>query len=216
MKIIILGGVGTAVSIAEQIIDARNNYNSNVEFLGFAVDDPELGKDINGYPVLCKTREVMLKYRQKDVKIIFSLYKPEMMKERIILREDLNIPQIRFATFIHPSVFIAGSIKLGYGDVILSNTTINHKVVIGNFNIINSNIVIEHETCLGNSNFIAASTCIGSKVKIGSGNFIGMNSTLRENVELADYVYIGMGSNVLKDCPASGIYFGNPCRLMKR
>jgi sugar O-acyltransferase (sialic acid O-acetyltransferase NeuD family) len=215
MKIIILGGVGTAVNIAEQIIDANKNYNSGIEFLGYAIDDSTLGEIINGYPVLCKTTEVSQRYKSDEIKFIFSLYKPEMMKGRIKLREDLNIPENRFATFIHPSVFIAESTKIGNGNVILSNSTIQQKVTIGNYNIINSNVVIEHETNIGDSNFIAASACVGSKVIIGNGNFLGLNSTVKEEIELADYIFIGMGSNVLKTCITPGIYYGNPCKKVK-
>lgn len=215
MKIVIIGATGTAVNIAEQIIDAEKNYDSGIEFLGFAIDDPTLGKIINGYPVLCKTKEVRWKFKQKDVGIIYSLYKPGIMPERIKLRKDFNIPINRFATFIHPSVFIARSAKIGKGNVILSNSTILQGVFIGNFNIINSNVVIEHETVIGDSNFVSASVCIGSKVKIGNGNFLGMNSTFREKINLTENIYIGMGSNVLKDCIISGMYYGNPCKMVE-
>jgi sugar O-acyltransferase (sialic acid O-acetyltransferase NeuD family) len=215
MKIIVIGGVGTAVNIAEQIIDAEKRYNSGNELLGFAVDDPAPGENINGYPVLCKPKEINRKFNQKDIRFIYSLYKPEVMEERIMLREGLAIPMNRYATFIHPSVFIAQSVKVGTGNVILSNSTIQQNVCIGNFNILNSNVVVEHETSIGDSNFISASVCIGSKVKIGKGNFIGLNSTLREESELADYIYIGMGSNVLKKYSLPGIYYGNPCRPPK-
>jgi sugar O-acyltransferase (sialic acid O-acetyltransferase NeuD family) len=215
MKILVIGGSGTAVNIAEQIVDSGENYNSGLEFLGFAVDNSVPGTLINGYPILCKIKEVSRKYYQEDVRIIFSLFKPDVMKERINLFKTLCIPNNRFATFIHPSVYLSNSTLMGVGNVVLSNSTIQHKVRIGNFNIINSNVVIEHETNIGNSNFIAASVCIGSKVKIGEGNFIGLNSTLREESELADYIYIGMGSNVLKRCLTPGVYYGNPCKQIK-
>ena len=215
MKIIVIGGSGTALNIAEQIIDADKNYNSGIEFLGFAVDDPALGEIINGFPVLSRTNEVCRKYNHEDIRFIFSLFKPEIMKERIKLRKDLCIPENRFVTFIHPSVFIAQSAKIGKGNVILSNSTIQQKVLIGNFNIINSNVVIEHDTIIGDSNFISASVCIGSKVIIRNGNFLGLNSTYKEGSELVDYIYIGMGSNVLSRCLTPGIYYGNPCRKVK-
>jgi acetyltransferase EpsM len=215
MKILVIGGSGTAVNIAEQIIDSDKNYSSGIEFIGFAFDFPVQGNLINGYPVLCKTTEVCKKYPQDEVRFVFSLYKPEIMKDRIKLRKELAIPANRYATFVHPSVYLASSAKTGIGNVVLSHSTIQQNVIIGNYNIINSNVVIEHETIIGDSNLISAAGCIGSKVKIGDGNFIGLNSTIREECKLSDYTFIGMGSNVLTNCLKPGIYYGNPCKQIK-
>lgn len=215
MKILVIGGSGTAINIAEQIIDSNKNYNSGIEFIGFAFDSPVPGNRINGYPVLCKTTELIEKYPQNEVMFVFSLYKPETMKDRIILRKELAIPENRFANFIHPSVFLAASVKIGIGNVVLSHSTIQQNVIIGNYNIINSNVVIEHETIIGDSNFVSAAVCIGSKVQIGEGNFLGLNSTIREKCRLSDYTFIGMGSNVLTNCMNPGIYYGNPCKPIK-
>lgn len=215
MKILVIGGSGTAVNIAEQIIDSDKNYSSGIEFIGFAFDFPVQGNLINGYPVLCKTTEVCKKYPQDEVRFVFSLYKPEIMKDRIKLRKELAIPANRYATFVHPSVYLASSVKPGIGNVVLSHSTIQQNVIIGNYNIINSNVVIEHETIIGDSNFVSAAVCIGSKVQIGEGNFLGLNSTIREKCRLSDYTFIGMGSNVLTNCMNPGIYYGNPCKPIK-
>jgi hypothetical protein len=39
-KVIVIGGKGTAVVVAEQIVDARTRYGVPIEFIGFAFDDP--------------------------------------------------------------------------------------------------------------------------------------------------------------------------------
>ena len=71
-KIIVIGGKGSGVVIGEQIYDAQMR-GAEVEFIGFAFDDPTFGPEINGFPLLCGTREVFAKYgQQKDVKFIFQ------------------------------------------------------------------------------------------------------------------------------------------------
>lgn len=52
-KVIILGGKGNAVVIAEQIYDAQHRFNMDIEVMGFAFDDPQYKDGINGWPVLC-------------------------------------------------------------------------------------------------------------------------------------------------------------------
>src|SRR5690606_28480114 len=91
-KIIIIGGRGTAVIIAEQIYDANKRFNANVEMLGFAIDDPSYGTEINGFPILCGTREVKSKFsKYPDVKVIYSLYRPDIMKDRVELLKSYDI-----------------------------------------------------------------------------------------------------------------------------
>ncbi len=215
-KIIVIGGKGAAVCLAEQIVDARLRYGLDVEFIGFCIDDESLGKSINGYPILCKTSELKEKYdKYDDVKYIFSLYKPDKMKERTKLLYSYNIGESKFYTFIHPSAYVAPSAKIGVGTSIFANCTIQSNVVIGRYNIIGFNSMIGHDTFIGNNNYIAPSTAIGSNIKINNSIFIGLNSTIRENTIINDFSFIGMSSNVLKDVQSNTVVAGNPARPIK-
>ncbi len=212
-RVVIIGGKGTAVNIAEQILQSRSQYGTPFELLGFALDDPDLGDSINGFPVLCKTRDVLAKFTSMDVKFLFSLYKPAQMKERVALLKSYAIPRDRFLTFVHPLAYVAPSAQLGVGNVVLANSTIQSNVTVGDHNVINSQVLIEHNATLHDSNFIAGAVTIGSAVKIGIGNFIGLNASVREGVCIRDYTFIGMASNVLRDVQTDATVFGNPARL---
>lgn len=212
-KVVIIGGKGTAVVIAEQIYDANIRYGIDIEVLGFAFDDPSLKSGINGWPVLCGTREAYDLFKNdKSVKFVYSLYRSDLIKERIALRESLNIPIERFLTFVHPSSYIAKSAKIGLANIILANCAINSNVQMGNFNTMNTNSLIGHDTKIGNNNFIAAHSVIGSNLKIGNGNFTGLNCCLKNFVEIGDYNLIGMASNVVKNVTDNNILIGNPAK----
>lgn len=212
-KVIILGGKGTAVVVADQIYDAAIRFGKEIEFLGFAFDDPNFGKEINGFPILCKTTEAYSRYEQyPDVKFIFQLYRSDVLEQRIALRESYGIPLERFYSFIHPTAYIAHSVELGAGNVILANCSINSNVVLGNFNTLNTNSMIGHDTILGDNNFLAAHSCIGSGLKIGNGNFVGLNASLRNFVQMGDYNLVGMASNVVKNMGSNTTVVGNPAR----
>ena len=212
-KIVILGGRGTAVVVAEQIHDAYSRFGLRVEFLGFAFDDPLLKDSINGWPVLCGTREVWRKFeKQKDVKFIYLMYRSDIIEERVALRDSFGIPKERFYTFIHPSSYIAKSVKMGYGNVILANCCINSNVVMGNFNSLMFNSLVGHDTRMGDNNFIAAATVIGSNIKIGNGNFTGLNSSIKNMVTMGNYNLVGMAANVVKPVTDHEILIGNPAK----
>ncbi|SMG46664.1 hypothetical protein [Paenibacillus aquistagni] len=217
MKIIIIGGKGTAVNIADHIINAQRVHGQAIEFLGYAIDDPSLKDSINGHPIVCTTDKLHSIYgKYSDVKFIFSLYKPEKMIERVKLLKSYGIPQGKFHTFVHPTSYVSDHVKLGVGNAILSNCSINSNVSIGDYNIINSNVVIEHDSSIGNNNFIAATTCVGSSVEIKNGTFIGLNSSIREKTVIHNFSFVGIGSNVLNDVESGAVVYGNPAKERKK
>lgn len=173
MKIVIIGGKGTAIVIADQIYDAHVRYGMDVEVIGLALDDHTMGNEIHGYPILCGIKEVYEKYKNdEDVKFIFSLYRNDQIRERTKLLYDLNIPAEKWCNFIHPSALVARSAKIGYGNVILANCVINAGTTIGNFNTLNSGTLLGHDITVGNNNFFAAQVTVGSLLEIGDMNFL--------------------------------------------
>lgn len=211
-KIIMIGGKGSAVVVAEQIYDTQIK-NGTVEFLGFAFDDESYGEQINGFPILCKTYEAYEKYgKYEDVKFLYQLYRPDLMKERIQLLQSYQIPRERFATFIHHSAYVAKSAVLGYGNIILSNVVINSNAVIGDFNTIHSNSLVGHDTSLQNYNFVAAHNVIGSNSKIGDANFFGINSSINNYISIGNFNFVGMASNLIKGLENENKVYGNPAR----
>lgn len=211
-KVIIIGGKGGALVIAEQIYDAQLK-GANVEFLGFAFDDPAFGKEINGFPILAKTKEVYSKYKDHaDVKFIFQLYRPDLMRERIDLLNSYGIPINRFYTFIHPSCIVSRSATIGHGSAIMAHSVINANTKIGNHCTVHSNSLIGHDTIMGDYNFVAAHNVIGSNNKIGAANFFGLNSTYNNYLEIGNHCFVGMASNVIKSIPSNTKVYGNPAK----
>lgn len=210
-KVIIIGGKGTAVIIAEQIYDAINKYNQNIDFLGFAFDDETMGDSINGFPLLCKTYDAYKKYGHlNDVKFIYSLYRPDLMKIRSELLYSFNIPDNKMFTFIHPTATILKSVQYGPGNVFLANVVANTNVKIGKNNTFNVGGLIGHDTTMGDNNFCAAQICLGSNITIGNGNFFGMNSAMKNFLQIGNYNIVGMSSNVQKNIGDEDVVYGNP------
>lgn len=211
MKIIFIGGRGTAIVVADQMWDAKQRFGMDIEVLGLALDDRSGGDEINGYPILCDIKDLYEKYGQyDDVKFIYQLYRPDVMRERTAILNNLNIPMEKFATFIHPSVMVAKSAKIGVGNVILANAVVNCNAIIGNFNTVNSGTLLGHDITIGNNNYFAGQVCVGSGLSIGNMNFIGLNSSIRNGITIGDGNIVGMSSNITKSVGDDNVLYGNP------
>lgn len=213
-KIIIIGGRGTAIVIADQIYDAHKRFNTQVEVLGLALDDLSGGDTISGYRILCGIKELYAKYgKYDDVKFLYSLYRPDCMDERTKILYDLNIPLEKFTNFIHPSVMLAKSATIGVGNVLLANVVVNCNAVIGNFNTVNSGTLLGHDITIGDNNYFAGQVCVGSGLQIGNKNFFGLNTSIRNGIHIGDSNVVGMASNITKNVSDHNVLYGNPAQI---
>lgn len=211
MKIVIIGGRGTAIVVADQIYDARQRFGMDIEVIGLALDDHSGGDSINDYPILCDIKDVYAKYEKySDVKFIYQLYRPDVMRERTELLYNLDIPLEKFCNFIHPSVMLARSAKIGLGNVLLANVVVNCNAILGNFNTVNSGTLLGHDIAIGNNNYFAGQVCVGSGLSIGNMNFIGLNTSIRNGISIGDGNVVGMASNITKDVSHNNVLYGNP------
>ena len=210
-KIVIIGGRGTAIVVADQIYDAHIRFGKDIEVLGLALDDHSGGDDVSGYPILCDIKDAYAKFEKyDDVKFIYQLYRPDLMRERTQLLYDLHIPLQKFANFIHPSVMLAKSAQMGYGNVLLANVVVNCNAKLGNFNTVNSGTLLGHDIVIGNNNYFAGQVCVGSGLKIGNENFIGLNTSVRNGITIGNNNIVGMASNITKDVLDDNVLYGNP------
>lgn len=211
MKIIFIGGRGTAIVIADQMYDAHVRYGMDIEVLGLALDDHSGGDEVSGYPILCGINELYDKFgKYDDIKFVYQLYRPDVLKERVAIRENLHIPFSKFYTFIHPSVMLAKSAKIGVGNVFLANVVVNCNAVIGNFNTVNSGTLLGHDIKIGDNNYFAGQVCVGSGLTIGNANFIGLNTSIRNGISIGDGNIVGMSSNITKSVSNDNVLYGNP------
>lgn len=211
MKIVFIGGRGTAIVIADQMYDAHERFGLDIEVLGLALDDHSGGDEISGYPILCDIKDAYRKYgNYEDVKFVYQLYRPDVIRERTKILYDLKIPTEKFATFIHPTVMVAKSAKMGYGNILLANVVVNCNAMLGNFNTVNSGTLLGHDITIGNNNYFAGQVCVGSGLHIGNMNFIGLNTSIRNGITIGDGNIVGMATNITKDISNDNIVYGNP------
>lgn len=116
--------------------------------------------------------------------------------------------------FIGPFVEIQGAVSVGDRTRIQSHSFICSQVTIGR------DCFIAHGVMFVNDTFSQGGPARGNKslwrsTKVGDRVSIGSNATLMP-VEICDDVVIGAGAVVTKSIRESGVYGGNPAKLLKK
>ena len=108
--VIIIGAVGTAVNIIEQIQDSKSYAEINIK--GIIIDSLNIGTYVAGVKVIGGLKKVNELVKNTNYSFIFALYKPDCMEARAELNFKLGIPYERYCNFIHPSSYVAKSVVL--------------------------------------------------------------------------------------------------------
>ncbi|MCO5240623.1 MAG: hypothetical protein M9904_11270 [Chitinophagaceae bacterium] len=213
-RVIVIGGPGPAVSIANAIRHASQQFGTEVEFTGILNDSSE-GGTINNIPVVGKLSDASA-FQAQGYKFIFTIYKIGGQPHRIQLFNSLGIRESSLYTFVHPLAYVAPDADLAPGVVIMPNANISHGTKIGLGTLIMSNAYIGHDTIVGKHCFMSATSCTGSYITVGEGVWVGFNATIRGRQKLGQYAAVGIGSVVVSDIPDEELWIGNPARFHKK
>jgi len=122
--------------------------------------------------------------------------------------------EIGDSSFIGPFVEIQKGVVIGKRCRIQSHAFVCELVTIGD------DCVISHGVMFINDPYKIGGPARGDrtlwkKTHIGNSVTIGVNSTILP-VVICDHVVIGAGSVVTRDIRVSGVYAGNPARLLRK
>jgi len=212
-KVIIFGAGGTCLDILDTLLEINKQNNDCFDFIGFLDDDEKkIGTKFLGYNVIGKIINYKYFLQDKSIFFINGIGSPKSYKIRKKIIKNLDIPEERFLTIIHPKAYISSFSQIGYGSVIFANVTIGVNVQIGNHVLILPNTVVNHDTKIGDYTLIASNVSISGNVKIGENCYIGTGSCIKENISISSFSLVGMSSNVINDVEENSIVFGNPAR----
>lgn len=148
-------------------------------------------------------------------KIKFIGIKNVKFGKNVTVIEPVNLYQCE----IGDNSFVGPFVEIQKGVVIDKNTKIQSHSFICELVTIGENCFVSHGVMFINDKFKSGSPAGGDKSKwiktnIGNNVSIGSNATILP-VNICDNVVIGAGSVVTKDIKVSGIYIGNPAKLLR-
>ena len=213
-KVAILGGQGNAAVVAAAIEHARRMGATDLEVAGFLNDRVPVGEKIDLFPVIGKVSDAQ-RLLAEGYWFINTIFRIDGNRERIAMFESLGIPDERLATFVHPMAYVAPSVELGPGCVILPQVAMSPGSKLGRGCIMMAGSMMGHDDEVGDFCHIAAHATVGSYLKIGKGVHIGLNATIHEYMTIGDYATLGMGAVLKHNIGEGEIWVGNPARFLR-
>lgn len=119
-------------------------------------------------------------------------------------------------SFIHQSVPIHPSIKIGKGTVICPGVRLTVDISIGEFVIINLSATIGHDVKIGDFVSIMPGVNVSGNVTIGDGAFIGSGATILQGLSIGEGATVGAGAVVTRNVKPGITVVGVPAREMKK
>jgi len=207
-KIAFIGSGEMARHIAHYMVEDKQ-----FEIAGYFDDFVKAGTIINGYSVLGKLDDIEESFKKGvfDEMINAIGFTRMQYRKETFERFEYTIP---FATFIHSSVLVDSTAKIGKGvvvfpfSIIYLDAIIEDNVFIQIRSYVTDSIVKRHT-------MISGTVSIAGRSEVGECCNIGISTTVSNDIKICDFVGTGAGTVVVKDITEPGTYVGVPARKIK-
>jgi len=206
-NLILVGGGGHCKSV----IDVAESAGYTI--LGVLDLPSEVGKKVLDYEVIGVDDDIPYYVDKAEFIITVGQIKDALLREK--LHNKIVSVGGRLATIVASTAYVSKYAVLGRGTVVMHKAFVNAEVVIKESCIINTFANIEHSAEIGSFTHISTGAMVNGDCKVGSHVFLGSQSVMLNGTSISDNNVIAAGSFVRKSIKKSGIYAGNPARLMK-
>ena len=185
-KKLIIFGTGLLSEVVTEYFKDFTQY----EIYGYMHDTDQKQDSFLNKPVFHISQ--IEEHKDKSFFLAIGYKKMNTVREEVFVK--LKTKKINFTNFIHPSVKIFNSSKIGENVLILENNTIQPYVNISSNTFIWSSNHIGHHTQIEENVFISSNVVIAGNCHIGKNTFIGINSSVADSTNVGEKNFIGPNS----------------------
>lgn len=189
--------------------------DAGIEIVGFVDDNPDLQDTfVRGMPVLGKISDLEHLKDKLDVEAVYCPIGNN--KLRVSFLEYAKSLGYKTPCFIHPSVIMHSSVKIGEGVYILLGARIMPYTVIDDYVMISMNALVAHHNHLYKGTFISTGVNFGASISAHENTYIGIGATIMTGIhDLGKDCVVGAGAVVIRDVPDNAVVAGVPAKVIK-
>ena len=210
MKNIVIIGAGGVGRETALIIQQINELELMWNLMGFIDGNKDRwGKVINGYSVIggIDSLEVL----PSDTYIIIAIANYEI--KRKIVNKINN--KFKFATIIHPKVYIHNYMNIGEGTIIYEGVILTANIEVGKHVIISPKCGIGHDSIIKDYVSLLWNVNVSGNDIIEEGVMMGSGSTVIQGKKIGKASIVGAGAVVIKDVDIYSTVVGVPAKTIK-
>ncbi|MEP0548687.1 MAG: acetyltransferase [Rhodothermales bacterium] len=121
-----------------------------------------------------------------------------------------SLPDVRWATVVHPHAVVHESVRLGEGAVVFAGAVVQPDARLGAHTIINTGASADHDNELGDYVHLAPGVRLAGGVTLEEGAFMGIASAALPGVRVGAWTTVGAGGVVTRDLPSGVTAVGVP------
>ena len=206
--LIIFGAGGHAREIANIVADINCQAGPTWELLGFVADYPPARPDSLPGPWLGSPEAI----RQWPAAWLFIAVGDPGGRRAVVDRLLGEYPAARFATLVHPSVWLGAGVRIGAGSVIFPGCQISVDVELGRHVTLNLACTVSHDGCLGDYASLGPGVHLAGAVTVGEGADLGAGVIARPMSRIGARATVGAGGVVVHAIPDDTVAVGIPAR----
>jgi len=123
------------------------------------------------------------------------------------------LPDVRWATAVHPSAVVHPSVTVGAGSVVFAGAVVQPEAHLGRHVIVNTGATIDHDSRLAEYVHIAPGANLAGDVQLDEGVFLGIGARVIPGVRVGAWTTVGAGGVVVGDLPGGVTAVGVPARV---
>ncbi|QQO23157.1 acetyltransferase [Bradyrhizobium diazoefficiens] len=152
----------------------------------------------------------LLSYPQAKLVLGVGTIKVSNARRNIVT--NLDLPDSRWATIVHPSAYVSPSASISHGAIVLAGAVVCSGASIGSHCIINLGAKIDHDVHVGSFVHVAPQAALGGGSHIEDDAYIGMGAVIRDHLTVSSRTLVGMGAVVSKQFAPGKTLVGVPAR----
>lgn len=210
-SVLIIGSSGLSKVVID-ILEKAGNYH----ILGLLDDFRNIGEETLGNKVVGKVEDLSYLLTDKEnCKMVIAIG-DNWDRYKVMNRVLDIIPDMDFASAIHPSVQIGKNVEIGRGVLIMAGAIINSHTHLGDFTLISTNASMGHDGKMLKFSSLGPNVTTGGLVTIGEFTAICIGAIIKDRVNIGNHSIIGAGTLLLKDCEDNMVMYGTPAQKIRK